>query len=157
MRNADYQSEETIWRDVVKKRPGNLRARNDLAVALSESGKIEEALKEYDKVFTSIPKEILKKLKEGNIIVVDTFITNSFEYQYFRANVNKAVLMLNQGKWDDALGLYIEALKIAPFNINIIERLKSILRQKNIPESHLDYEILCLLENAKNRIKTDLK
>ncbi|MDD4870561.1 MAG: hypothetical protein PHR77_08370 [Kiritimatiellae bacterium] len=152
IRNTDYYSEEAVWRDVVRKRPHNLRARNDLAVALSEAGKVEEAIEEYNKVLASIPGDVLKRLREGAVVIMDIFITNSFEYQYFRANVNKAVLMTNQNNGDnEAIRLYTDALKVAPFNANVIERLKSILRRKNIPESRLDYEIHCLLTSAKKQ------
>jgi len=141
-RNKDYRSEESIWRDVVIKRPGNLRARNDLAIALSEGGKFDEALREYERVIASIPHDILERLMGGKIVITDKFVTNSFEYQYFRANVNKATLMLTQKDGaGEAVKLYINALRVAPFNGNVRERLKVILRKFDVPEDRLDYEI----------------
>lgn len=145
-RNADYQSEETMWRDVVNKRPGNLRAKNDLAVALSEAGRFEEAVKEYDRVITSIPPEKLDALEKGQLTVVDVFDTNSCEYHYFRANSNKALLMSRQsGGENEALRLYVRALKVAPINIAVRAKVKEFLRRKNIPENRLDDEIRTLL------------
>jgi tetratricopeptide (TPR) repeat protein len=150
-RNNDYSSEEAVWRDVVAKRPGNLRARNDLAVALSEAGKFEEAVMEYDRVLSSIPGDILAKLNAGKSVITDVFATNSFEYHYFRANVNKATLMSNRKNGEnEAVKLYIKALRIAPFNKDVIEKLKNVLRKMNIQESLIDDELRHLLISAEN-------
>lgn len=43
LRNQDYRSAVSVWSDVVAKRPGNARARNNLGIALSREGRYREA------------------------------------------------------------------------------------------------------------------
>jgi tetratricopeptide (TPR) repeat protein len=42
-RNRTYASAETLWRDVIRKRPGNVRAYLNLATALIDNGRHSEA------------------------------------------------------------------------------------------------------------------
>ncbi len=42
-RNADYESQLTLWQDTVNKRPTNARAWNSLGLALRDEGRTEEA------------------------------------------------------------------------------------------------------------------
>ena len=45
-RNEDYRSAVAFWGDTVAKRPKNYGARNNLAIALEQTGQIEEAIKQ---------------------------------------------------------------------------------------------------------------
>jgi protein O-mannosyl-transferase len=45
-RNLDYRSAEAIWRDVVRKRPANARARQNLGVALLQQRRVAEGIAE---------------------------------------------------------------------------------------------------------------
>jgi len=47
MRNRDYHSRERMWRSVIRYRPGNYRAYNNLGVALAEQGRDHEAAECY--------------------------------------------------------------------------------------------------------------
>ena len=47
LRNRDYQSDYTIWQDVVNKAPHNARAHINLALGLQRSGHLDEAVGEY--------------------------------------------------------------------------------------------------------------
>ena len=46
-RNADYESDLTLWRDTVQKRPGSSWAQGNLATALFNRGAVQEALPHY--------------------------------------------------------------------------------------------------------------
>jgi Flp pilus assembly protein TadD len=46
-RNRVWKDEVTLWSDVVEKSPGKARPHNNLGVALSEQGRLEEAIREY--------------------------------------------------------------------------------------------------------------
>ncbi len=152
MRNIEYRSEEAIWRDVMRKQPCNYRAGNDLAVALSETGKFDEAMQVYDKVLSAIPEAVIAELESGKIVVRDVFVKSSPEYQYFVANANKALLIsTREGRRDEAIGFYIKALRVAPDNQNVREKIKHVLRQKKVPETCLDDEIHAILMNKKQK------
>jgi len=148
-RNEVYASEEAMWRDVVAKRPLNMRARNNLAVALSKAGLADEAIEEYDRLLLMIPQDRRKQMENGSIVVTGSFVASSFEYQYFRANANKGLLLwLNKGNADAAIRCYIMALRVAPLNAGVREKIKSVLRSKGVREQNLDYEIDSLIRKA---------
>jgi len=150
MRNIDYHSEEAMWRDVVQKQPENYRAGNDLAVALSEAGKFDEAVQMYDKVLSTIPTEVLERLESGKIVIKDIFVKSTPEYQYFVANANKALLIsMRENRANEAIDLFLKALRVAPGNKDVRDKIKHVLRQRNVPESRLDDELSSLLLNAK--------
>jgi len=146
-RNKDYLSEEAMWRDIVRKRPDNLRARNDLAVALSERGRTEEALKQYGEVLSRIPADIRNRLEAGQIRVSGVFVNNSFEYNYFVAHANLGLMMFRE-LHDNAGAVrhYLSALAVAPSHAGVREKLKMVLRHSGIPEEKLDTELTKLLE-----------
>ena len=46
-RNQDYQSDVLMWADVVEKRPGSARARNNLGMLLVEQGRVEAGVQQF--------------------------------------------------------------------------------------------------------------
>jgi tetratricopeptide (TPR) repeat protein len=47
VRNADYATDEALWRDTVAKRPENARAHNNLGRAVERQGRLAEAAESY--------------------------------------------------------------------------------------------------------------
>jgi tetratricopeptide (TPR) repeat protein len=92
-RNQDYGSEESMWRDVVDKRPANLRARNDLAVTLSERQAYEEALSCYQGVLDRVPPDVLDRLDRGDVVRGAIIPAISDQWNYFRAHANLGLLV----------------------------------------------------------------
>ena len=88
-RNEVYRSTLSLWSDTVRKRPGNVRALNDLGNALDSLGRNSEALATYDKALQLKP-------------------------DYAVAIYNKAELLLRMGQTEAALDLFDQALRIAP-------------------------------------------
>ena len=127
VRNQDYRSEAAMWQDVVNKRPQNLRAGNDLAVALSEAGRFGEAIREYNRVLDLIPPGVRAKLESGAVTVGPTFDTESCEYHYFRAHANLGLLYYRE-KGDRAAARrhYEAALKVAPGQPDVAAKLKAL-------------------------------
>lgn len=58
-RNQDYASAETMWSDVVSKRPDNARARFNLAHAMYEQGRIDDAIEGIRKAIALDPDNAL--------------------------------------------------------------------------------------------------
>lgn len=124
-RNLDYWSEARMWQDVVRNRPGNLRARNDLAAALSQEGKVEQALIEYNEVVSRIPEGSRCEMEMGGRIVTGRFLRDSEEYVYFVAKANMGTMYAAvTGDYSMALECYLAALKVAPFSPEV--RMKAI-------------------------------
>ncbi len=88
-RNADYQSEDSIWRATLAQRPNNLRARNNLAVALAQTGRKEEAEQQFMEVIARRP-------------------------DYAAAYNNLGNLLKDKGDLDDAVRAYAKAIELLP-------------------------------------------
>lgn len=138
-RNPDYRSEVAMWSDVVRKAPHNLRAWNDLAVALSEEGRVEEALETYGRVLAAIPSQALRALEDGTMRVTDRVPTDSFEFHYFRAHANMGLLQLNMlGDPGAAVRHYAAALRVIPYREDVRKKLKRALKITGTQEKDLD-------------------
>ena len=141
-RNLDYQSEIRMWADVVDKRPQNLRARNDLAVALSEAGRVQEALDQYREVLARIPAPMRTRMEKGEGRVMGDFRTDSLEYHFFRAHANMGLLMFKGvGDADKAVAHYVLALRVAPGNADVSGKLAELLRARGVSPDRIDAEI----------------
>ena len=123
-RNRIFSSELSLWTDVVSKRPGNLRARNELAIALSESGRLDEAKMELSRVLDATasvepwhPEWPAKPLP-----------ANSMRANRFRALANMAVSLEREGKFESALEYYTEALRIVPFSEQVRDMMRKALK-----------------------------
>jgi tetratricopeptide (TPR) repeat protein len=68
-RNRDYASATDLWRDTVRKRPGNLRARNNLAASLLEAGQVEAGLAELRAALALQPDhaDVLRNLAQAEL------------------------------------------------------------------------------------------
>ncbi|HEY9231140.1 MAG TPA: tetratricopeptide repeat protein, partial [Blastocatellia bacterium] len=89
LRNTYYQSEIVMWADVVKKRPANARAHNNLGMFLAERGAYDEALTHFDEACRLNPEDVLAKN-------------------------NLALTLFNQGRVADAVPLLRDALQRKP-------------------------------------------
>ena len=139
VRNMYYWSEVAMWQDVCTKQPANLRARNDLAAALSAEGAVEEALEEYQEVIRRIPQSVRDSCDRGGCITVGSFIKSSPQYAYFVACANLGTMYCNEKRdYDAALEWYLRALRIAPFNPDVRSSAKNLLRASGHAEDDLD-------------------
>ncbi|HVM59797.1 MAG TPA: tetratricopeptide repeat protein [Verrucomicrobiae bacterium] len=88
-RNEQYRSAESIWADVVAKRPQNARAQTNLAIALVDEGKTTEAIPHFLAALRLDPDQPI--------------IRNDY-----------ASALVDIGRIDDAIAQYQEALRRAP-------------------------------------------
>jgi len=138
-RNRDYRSEVIMWQDVVRKCPWNLRAQNDLAVALSEEGSVEEALAQYVQVLSMIPAEYRRGMESGQIRAEPGVPTYSYEYQYFTAHANMGVLyMAELDRPGEAALRFAAALRVIPFHGDVMKKLRHALGKSGVPRDEID-------------------
>jgi tetratricopeptide (TPR) repeat protein len=117
-----------MWRDVARQCPHNLRARNDLAAALSEEGRAAEALAEYGAVLAAVPQEVALRLESGGYRPPERLPTDSWEYHYFRAHANMGLLMHRVLR--DPAGAaahYAAALRVLPGRADVAAKLRAAL------------------------------
>ena len=146
-RNADYRTELTMWADVVSKRPENLRARNDLAVALSATGNADEAIAQYLQVLRRIPAAERRRLDAGEVVERGLVPADSYSYHYFRAHVNLGWLQFSVRHQPEAAAAnLIAGLRVIPYHEQGRHMLKDVLRAQGVAENELDAELQRRLE-----------
>ncbi len=122
-RNKDYQSDRTMWADVVNKRPGNARAHVALGNSLAMRNEVEEAIASYRRALA-----IRNDLPESHVNLgtalsqkgmLDEAISSFRESvrldpDLAKAHYNLGNALGRQGKVDEAIQSYRECLRIQP-------------------------------------------
>ncbi|MBI2885535.1 MAG: tetratricopeptide repeat protein [Candidatus Omnitrophica bacterium] len=108
-RNRDYHNEVAMWQDVAAKRPWNVRARYNLALALDKEGRSTEAIPYYLQVLRRNP-------------------AHSGSYN------NLGVDLALQGQWMDAAGYFSRALELDGNNVEARNNLAAVWVQLGRPE-----------------------
>ncbi|NMC36332.1 tetratricopeptide repeat protein [Candidatus Beckwithbacteria bacterium] len=110
-RNYIWRSDISLWQDVIKKAPQNLRAYNSLATSLIEDGKLNEAKSYLEDIITRNPKYV---------------------YGYN----NLGTIAEKQSKLDEALMYYQKTLAIDSDNAMALHNIGSIyFKQGNSTEA----------------------
>ena len=145
MRNRDYRGELAMWTRVVAVRPGNLRARNDYAAALSQAGHLAAAEQEYNRVLAAIPAGRRRAFENGGVSP-GSFPTRSFRYHFFRAHANYGTLLMDR-RSDPAGAVrhFILALRVAARHPEVEPKLREALRRLGTAEDELDRNIAGLV------------
>ena len=107
-RNADYASEEVLWRDTVKRNPGSARAHSNLGVIALEAGRRDEALGEYEAALRIAPG-------------------------FSEARSNLGVALFQAGRPDEAVAQLTEALRTSPTAFKTNYNLATVLTQLERP------------------------
>ncbi|MBI5766968.1 MAG: tetratricopeptide repeat protein [Verrucomicrobia bacterium] len=89
VRNAEYDTEVSIWRTAAERRPGNARAHNNLGQALFRAGRVAEAKACYERALALQPR-------------------------YPETHYNLGVALAQEGRGAAALASYAAALRFAP-------------------------------------------
>jgi tetratricopeptide (TPR) repeat protein len=111
LRNSDYDSGIAMWADVVKKRPGNVRAHNNLGELLAKQGELDRASTEFSEALQINP-------------------------EYAQAQQNLGMVFIQQGKLDDGIAHLSRAVEIDPSAYEAYTRLGAALaNQRRIEEA----------------------
>jgi tetratricopeptide (TPR) repeat protein len=122
-RNRDYDSALTIWQDTVEKCPNNPRAHNGLGLALMQTGKVREAIGQYEQALRLKPDSAEAHNNLG--IALEQAgraqeATEQYEQalrinpDYPDARNNLGIALMGQGRLQEAIGHYEQALRIKP-------------------------------------------
>jgi Flp pilus assembly protein TadD len=122
-RNADFASEEVLWRDTAKRNPGSARAHSNLGVIALEAGRPEEAIAEY-KVALRIAPDFsearsnlgvaLFQIGRAEEAVVQLTEAQRGSPTAFKTNYNLATALTQLGRLAEAVPLYEAALRVRP-------------------------------------------
>jgi predicted Zn-dependent protease len=128
-RNRVYASDETVWRDVVSSRPGNVRARVNLASALYDRGRYDEAMELARSALNLLRG--MEKVGHAELLGMEGTPTGGEMFRkafdYSGAHNTVGLVLQAQGKTEEARGHFTEALRLAPGNVSARSNLGSAL------------------------------
>lgn len=122
-RNNDYQSEVMIWQDTVAKSPRNVRAHNELGLALTKHERRDEAIAEYQKALKFDPNYVYAHINLGNELPkcgrIDEAVYHFQQALRIRpgsARVHRSLgnVLVDSGRIDDGINHLRKALEIDP-------------------------------------------
>ena len=122
-RNAQYHSAESIWADVVAKRPGSLRGHANLGLALLDDGRAKESIPHLIDALHIDPNQPIIRCNLANALAVCGETNQAIDElqetlqhapDYAPAQVTLADILAGQGDQQAALEHYAAALAINP-------------------------------------------
>ncbi|MGH8048987.1 MAG: tetratricopeptide repeat protein [Chthoniobacterales bacterium] len=139
LRNHDYRSEESIWRDTVNKCPGNARAQNTLALLMLDKGEMKEANERFMTAVRLDPGNSIYHVNLGNMFAHIGEPTRAIEeFQAAlrltpgnaSAHGNLANVFMMTGERDQAMKQFQEALRLDPKNARTHSNLGILLMSR---------------------------
>lgn len=138
-RNAEYRSEETLWRSVVERYP-HWRAHTNLGEVLQREGRRPDAIRHHREALRLDPAApearynlALDLERNGDL---EEAIGHYREYLRLRSNDAPAhnqlgIALAKHGRMDDAVAAYGEALRIDPAAVEAHRNLGTVLLQQD--------------------------
>ncbi|MBI5769936.1 MAG: tetratricopeptide repeat protein [Verrucomicrobia bacterium] len=123
MRNEDYRSEITLWRDTVGKRPDNPLARQLLAAALEQAGDTTGALTHYEAALRLKPNfalthdtlgQLLFRLGRRDEAAAHFETALRLQPAFADAHDHLGAVFANQRRWPEAIAHHEAALRAKP-------------------------------------------
>jgi len=158
-RNRDYRSEETMWRDVVAKRPRNARAYLGLNAGLLKRKEYDEA-EEYGRRLLALLPDFSRMSyaelpKGGETPAARRVRYHSFLYASCRNNMGTS--RFNQGDVDGAIEHYREAIRIFPDYVAARDNLAfAFFRKGMIDDAILMWRKVLAIEQGNSRANARL-
>ena len=115
-RNRVYSSAETMWRDVIAKRPHNLRAQLGIGAFLLGRGEHDGAEAYFKKILTHVP-EISESTPAHHLTV------------YAMTHNNLGVIRYREGKYSAAATHFREAIRVVPQLKDARKNLKNAIQK----------------------------
>ncbi|HXC02191.1 MAG TPA: tetratricopeptide repeat protein [Opitutaceae bacterium] len=148
-RNADYQSQLSIWGDTVAKCPGNARAHDSLGNALLDAGQVKDAIREYTVALGLAPDDPREHYNLGRGLAVAGQLDEAMvRYEealklspdYVDARNNFGVVLAEAGRPEEAIEQYETVLKVEPDNAEAYYNLGRAYEQMNrLPQAIEQY------------------
>lgn len=113
-RNADYRSAEAMWRDVIRKRPDNPRAYNNLGNLINKKEDEEGAFALYQSAIRADPG-------------------------YYPAYYNLANMLARKGKLEEAADYYRKSLELNPDGAEVHNNLAVVLFKSGMREEAIGH------------------
>jgi hypothetical protein len=133
-RNNVWGDTVTFWQDNVEKYPLSARANSDLGTALSNTGKFDDALKQYKKAIEIDPEYALAYHNAGFILVRNLKTEEAIQYFEKALDIEPSAIthyrlstaLTIQGKYYEAYKHCLKATILDPENIWARRKLKAL-------------------------------
>lgn len=165
-RNEDYRSDLAIWSDTLKKVPDNVRAHNNLAIALFAAGREKEALPHFEESLRIRPEWAETHFNLGNALSQSGKPEEAIrQYEeavritpnYADAQFNMGEVLLILGRTEEAVVHYQEALRIDPDYAQAHCRLGNVLaRSGRLEDAIVHYERALQIEPGYSEARLNL-
>lgn len=141
-----YESQETFWTDTLAKNPNCWTAHYNLANAIIQNGRVDEAISHYQKTLEINPRYAYAHNNLGAAFMVKGRLDEAIEeYQKAlkgkptdaEAHYNLGNALFRKGRTDEAIAHYEEAIRLKPNYTNAQNNLaavKAMIRQKSAPK-----------------------
>ncbi|MFC1828509.1 tetratricopeptide repeat protein, partial [Thermodesulfobacteriota bacterium] len=149
-RNRVWRDPVALWSDCVKKSPQKGRPHNSLGDALSDVGRIPEAIVHYVEAIRIRPHDFEAHNNLGVALTAQDRWAESIRHYTLALNLNPAYAeahnnlgnaMNHQGKFEEAVRHYTEALYINPYYAEAHNNLGNVLaNQGRLDEATRHYE-----------------
>ena len=139
-----YESEETLYRDIISKNPSSLLAYNNLGLVFFHKGKFKESADCYKKSLGTEPNQPDVMTSLGIALFESENFEEAFSYhkkalrldpQSVRANCEFGTELAKVGRYQEALRYLNRAYRLNPQSINVLNNLGWVLATAADPSS----------------------
>jgi len=159
-RNENYRTDFAMWSDTVAKRPDNPRAHTNLANALAEQGRTDDAVAHLSEALRLKPDYVVAHGNLGTLLYRKGRVAESLDHfseavrlkpDSARAQTNLAFAFFMLGRNKDAIVHYAEAARLNPKSARAHQNLGAALNR----DGQVDEAIAQFSEAV--RLKPDLR
>ena len=135
-RNKEYQDPVTIWRQVIAQRPDGVRGYTNLAAALIDAGRYDEARRVLREALRLDPDEAEAHYNIGVILIRQKHFEEAISYlrESIRLNPNDpethynlGIALAELGKFDGAIKEFEQAIQLRPDYTEALNNLGTVL------------------------------
>jgi Flp pilus assembly protein TadD len=154
-RNVDYKSGLTMWSDVVRKRPDNARAHNNLGEILAERNDLENARAQFYEAVRLDPIYFDAQFNLGNSLALDGNLNEAKSHMIQALLINPerpnahfalGAILARQCEWEGAANEFRIVVSSKPDYAEAHQRLGLALEKEGrIAEAKMQYDVVLRL------------
>lgn len=154
-----YRDTETLWRWTISRNPSSWMAYNNLGTALLKTGRVEEAVAQFNKALEIQPRYAVAHNNLGNAFLRLGRAADSFAHlqealeidpRNAEAHNNMGNTFLQMGRTDEAAAHYAKALEIDPSYVEAHNNLGALSLQRGRLEDSIAHLQKALAINPDN-------
>lgn len=165
-RNSVWNSDVTLWQDVVKKSPQKARPHNNLGNALRRQGKLSEAIYHFKEALRIDPNYakahnnlgiVLATQGDAETALSHFYLALELNPSYAEAYSNIGVTLARQGRLDEAINNFSIALRLKPDYAKVHNNLgAALVRQGRLKDALEHFKAALLIKPDDLEIHNNL-